>query len=376
MTHGFWSVFISTNTCSGWKPRVVSLVQSLSWCFYFSLGVSSQDVTKTTPARPGENEQIHTTTGKTQGTTPTSKPGNPPSTSAVSPATVQGITPTNKLGNPPPAPVISPTPDQGVIPTSKPGNPPSTPATPPAAVQDTTPTNNPGNPSPAPTTSPRLSQQVSSSASSAASTATPAATSSTAQQKTIPPAGLGGSAATTAASLVPTHASSPPATPGGLGTAVASSPSVEAQGSQPLDQLTSTAASIGVPTSSLAPGVSSPTSVAKQPHSSPSSPGQGLTSSTRPGSIDTSVTPFHGSVSPTTSKESLSLSPGSIVKVSEDTTTPTLGAGTRRREPWFLELGGFLVVFSFGCPKHLLSLWVVITLSHFRTFQHSCLHDN
>ncbi|XP_009881319.1 PREDICTED: podocalyxin [Charadrius vociferus] len=264
-----------------------------------------------------------------QGPTPTSKPGNPPSPSATSPAAVQGITPTNKPGNSPPAPVISPTTVQGIIPTSKPGNPPSTPVTPPAAVQETTSTNNPGNPSPAPTTSPRLSQQVRSSASSGASTATPAATSSMAQQKTIPPASLGGSAATTAASPVPTRASSPPATPGGLGTAVASSPTVEAQGSQPLDQLTSTTASIGVPTSSLASGVSSPTSVAKQPHSSPSSPGQGLTSSTRRGSINTSVTPVDGSISPTTSKESLSLSPGSIIKVSEDTTTPTLGTDQR-----------------------------------------------
>ncbi|KAM6418270.1 podocalyxin isoform 2-T2 [Pluvialis apricaria] len=298
------------------------------------LGVSSQEVTDTTPARPGENGQIHTTadTSKMQGTTSTSNPGNPPSTSAMSPATVQGTTPTSKPGNPPPAPVISSTTAQGATPISNTGKPPSTPVTPPAVVQGTTPTNNPGNPSPAPTTSPHLSQQVSSSASSGASTATHAAASSTAQQKTIPPASLGSSAVTTAASPDPTHASSPPATPGVLGAAVASSPSVEAQGSQPLDQVISTATSVGVSTSSLAPGVSSPTSVAKQPHSSPSSPGQGLTSSTRPGRIDTSVTPFDGTVSPTTSKESLSLPPGSIVKVSEDTTTPTLGADQRSHD--------------------------------------------
>ncbi|KFV97488.1 Podocalyxin, partial [Fulmarus glacialis] len=225
------------------------------------LGVSSQDVQKTTAAIPGENGQIITTTGtsKTQGTTPTSKPGNPPSTSAMSTTTVQGTTPTSKPGNPPPAPVISTTAVQGTTPTSKPGNPPSTPTT---------------------------------------------------------------------------HASSPTTTPGGLGTAVAPPPSVEGQGSQPSDQLTSTAASTGIPTSSLPPGlkdygVSSPTSVAKQPHSSPSSPVHGLASSTRPGSIDTSGTPFDGSVSPTTSKASLSLPSGSINKVSEAATTPTLGTDAR-----------------------------------------------
>ncbi|XP_068257808.1 podocalyxin isoform X2 [Nyctibius grandis] len=297
------------------------------------LGVSSQDVTKTTPASQGENVQIVTTidTSKTQGTTSTSNPGNPPSTSAIPPATVPGTTPTSKPGNPPPAPVIPPTTVQGITPTSNPGNPPSSPATSPAAVQRTTATNKPGNPPPTPTTLPRLSQQVGSSTSPGDSTAIPAATSSIAQQKTSPPASLGSSAATTAASPIPTYASSPPTTPGGSVTAVASSPNVEAQGRQPLDQLTSTAASTGVPTSSLLPGlkdygVSSPTSVAKKPQSSASSPVQGLASSTRPGSIDTSVTRFDGSVSHTTSKASLSLPPGSTNKVSEAATTPTLGA--------------------------------------------------
>ncbi|NXT42978.1 PODXL protein, partial [Pelecanoides urinatrix] len=266
--------------------------------------------------------------------TPTSKPGNTPSIAAMLPTAVQGTTPVSKLGNPPPAPVISSTSVQGISTTSKPGNPPSTPTMSPAATQGTTPINNPGNPAPAPTTLPHLSQQVSSPTSSRASIATTAAISSTAQQKTSSPASLGSSAATTAVSPVPSHASSPPTTPGGLGTSVAPPPSVEGQGSQPLDQLTSTAASTGVPTSSLAPGlkdygVSSPTSVAKQPHSSPSSPVHGLASSTRPGSIDTSVTPFDGSVSPTTSKASLSLPSGSINKVSEAATTPTLGTDAR-----------------------------------------------
>ncbi|KAM6386574.1 podocalyxin isoform 3-T3 [Alca torda] len=323
MTHGFWSAFFSTNTCSGWKPRVVSLVQSLSWRFYFSLGVSSQDVATTTPAKPEQNKQITTAgTSKTQGTTTTSTPGNTTPTPKMSP--------TGKPGNPSPALAISPTPVQGTTATSSPGTPPSTPATSTTTVQGATTTKNLAIPTLAPKILPHPSQNVSSSISSGASKATPAATSGAAQQKTSAPASSGSSATTTAASHVPTHGSSPPAITQSSGTAVASSPSVATQGSQPLDQLTSTAASTGVSTSSLAPGlkdngVSSPTSVTKQPHSSPSSPGQGLTSSTRPGSIDTSVTPFDGSVAPTTSKASVSLPPGSINKVSE-ATTPTLGA--------------------------------------------------
>ncbi|NXL43397.1 PODXL protein, partial [Podilymbus podiceps] len=288
-----------------------------------------------TTASPGESGQIITTTAtsKMQGTTSISNLGNPPSTSAMPPATVQGITPTSKPGNPPSTPVISSTTVQGTTPTSKPGNPPSTLAMSPAAAQGTTPTNKPESP----TTSPRLSQQVSSSASSGPSTATPAATSSVAQQKTSPPNSLGSSAASTAPSPVPTHVSSPPTTLGCLGAAVACPPTVEAQERQSSDQLTSTAVSNAVPMSNLPPGlnvygVSSPTSVTKQPHSSPSSPVQGLVSSTRPGSITTSVTPLGGSISPTTSNESLSLPPGSINKVSEAATTPTLGADQRSHD--------------------------------------------
>ncbi|NXR05059.1 PODXL protein, partial [Sagittarius serpentarius] len=272
-----------------------------------------------------------------QGNTPTNTPGNPQSTSTMSPASVQGTTSTSKPGSPLSTSTIPPAAVQGTTPTSKLGDPPSTPATSPAAVPRTTPTNNTGNPPPTAMTSPHLSQQLSSSASSGASTTMPAATSSAAQQKTSPPAGLGSSAATTAASSVPSHVSNPPAAPGGSGTAVTSPPTVEAQGSQPSDQLTSTTASTGVPRSTLPPGlkdygVSSPTSVAKQPHPSSSSPGQGLASSTRPGSIDTSVTPFDGSVSPTTSKASLSLPPGSIDKVSEAATTPTTRADQRSHD--------------------------------------------
>ncbi|NXN34485.1 PODXL protein, partial [Nycticryphes semicollaris] len=268
-----------------------------------------------------------------QGTTTTSNPGNPPSASATPPAAAQGTTITNNPGNPSPAPVVPPTTAQGTTTISSPGNTPTTSATLPAAVQGIITTTTPGKSSPVPTTLPHLPQQIRTTAISGASTATSAATSSVAQQKTVPTTILENSAATTAVSHVPTHRSSPPTTPSGLSTAVAPSPSVGAEGRQPLNQPTSTAASTGVPTSSLAPrikdhSVSSPTSVAKQPHSSPSSPSQGLTSSTRPGSIKTSVTPFEGSVSPTTSKASASLPPGSIHKVSE-ATTPTFAADQR-----------------------------------------------
>ncbi|KGL91633.1 Podocalyxin, partial [Charadrius vociferus] len=194
---------------------------------------------------------------------------------------------------------------QGPTPTSKPGNPPSPSATSPAAVQGITPTNKPGNSPPAPVISPTTVQGIIPTSKPGNPPSTPV----------TPPAAVQETTSTN--------------NPGNPSPAPTTSPRLSQQGSQPLDQLTSTTASIGVPTSSLASGVSSPTSVAKQPHSSPSSPGQGLTSSTRRGSINTSVTPVDGSISPTTSKESLSLSPGSIIKVSEDTTTPTLGTDQR-----------------------------------------------
>ncbi|NXE76525.1 PODXL protein, partial [Cochlearius cochlearius] len=284
----------------------------------------------TTPARPGESTRSRMTTGtsKMQETTSASNPGNPPSTSATSPTTGQGISPTSKPGDTPPTSVVSPTAVQGTIRTSKPGNPPSILTTLLPTVQGTTSTNNPGNSPLAPTTSPRLSQQVSSSTSSRASAATPAATSSVAQQKTSPPASLGSSTATTAASTVSIHVNSPPATSGSLGASVTSTPRVEAQGSQSSEQLTRTTASTQVPVSSLPPGfkgygVSSPTSDTKQPHSSTSSPVQRLASSTRPGSINASVTSFGGSLSPTTSKAAPFLPSGNISKVSEAATTLT-----------------------------------------------------
>uniref|UniRef100_A0A8B9Q8X0 Podocalyxin n=1 Tax=Apteryx owenii TaxID=8824 RepID=A0A8B9Q8X0_APTOW len=172
----------------------------------------------------------------------------------------------------------------------------------------TSPTNQLGHPSPTPVTSPSVPQQVSPSASSGPSVAASAATSSAAQQQSSPSASSGNSLTT-----------------------VATSPSV-AQGSHPLNQLTSPAASTGVPAASLSPGlkdqnVSSPKSVTQQPCSSTSSAVQKPASSTRPGSINTSVAPSAGSMSPTTSKTSLSLPPGSIDKVSKPTTTLTPGAG-------------------------------------------------
>ncbi|XP_056197274.1 podocalyxin [Falco biarmicus] len=299
------------------------------------LGVSSENVT--TSANPGQHGQIITATSKTQGTTPTSNSGNSPSHSTMSPATAQGTTSASKPGNPPTSPVIPLITVQGATPTSNPGHQPSTPTTSPAAVQGTTTTNSLGNPLPTHMMSSHPSQQVSSSARSGALTTTLAVlqgSSSTAQQKATPPASLGSSAATTSASPILPHMSGLPATSGGLGTAVASSPGVEAQGKQPSDQLTSTTASTGVPGSNLSPGVKdhgvSSTTVAKQPHSSSSSPAQGLPFSTRPGSINTS-THFSGYMSPTTSKASLSLSPSSM-NASEAATTPTPGADQRSHD--------------------------------------------
>ncbi|XP_030336829.1 podocalyxin isoform X2 [Strigops habroptila] len=300
------------------------------------LGVSSQDDAKTPPPSTGKIEQIITAarTTKKQETTPTSKPGNPPSTSMQSRAPVQGTTTVSKPGNPAPVSVIAPTTVQRTTPTSNRESPSSTPAMSTVTVRGTTPTNKPGKPPLSPTTSPQPSQQVSSSTSSRTSAAIPAVTSGMTQEKTSPPASLGIPAATTAASPVLTHVSSPPASPGSIGSGVSSSPDVKAQGSQPSVQLTTTAASTGVPGSILPPevkdyGVPSSTSVTQQPHSSASSPGQGPASSTRPGSINTSVPPFGGSVSPTTSKASLTLSPGGIDKVSEAATTPTPAADQR-----------------------------------------------
>ncbi|XP_075613840.1 podocalyxin isoform X2 [Balearica regulorum gibbericeps] len=296
------------------------------------LGVSSQDVTKTITAIPGEKGQIITTTNisKMQVISTTSSTRNPPSTSTVSPTTAQKTTPTHKLGSSPVSSV------QETTSTSNQGNPPSTSVTSTTAVKGLTPTNNTGNPPPTLATLPHLPQQASFSNSSRASTATPTTTSSV-TQKISPPASVGSSAATTAANPVLTHMSSPPTTPRSLGTTVASPPRVEPQASQPSDQLTSTTASTRAPTSSHPPGlkdygVFSPTSVAKKPHSSPSSPVHGLASSTKPGTINTSVTPLNGSISLTTSKTSLSLSSGSINKVSEAAATPTVGADQRSRD--------------------------------------------
>ncbi|XP_054700868.1 podocalyxin isoform X2 [Grus americana] len=290
------------------------------------LGVSSQDVTKPATESPGEKGQITMTTNssKMKGTSTTSSGENPLSTSTVSSATVQRITPIHKPGSPPLAPVIPPSTVQGTTPTSSQGNPPSASATSATAVKEIIPTNNTGNPPPTHRALTPLLQQASFSNSSGASTATPTTTFSV-TQKISPPASLGSSAAVTATKPVPTHMSSSPTTPRSLGTTVTSAFSVEPQASQRSDQLTSTTASTRA--SSRPPGlkdygVFSPTSVAKQPHSSPSSPVQGLASSTKPGTINISVTPLNGSVSLTTSKASLSLSSGSINKVSEAATSP------------------------------------------------------
>ncbi|XP_054034529.1 podocalyxin isoform X2 [Dryobates pubescens] len=288
------------------------------------LGVSSQD-TSSSPV-PGENGKLVTTTAVTT----TIRTKNPSSTSTMPAVTVQA---TPLAENPSTTTVVSPTTFQ-VITTTRP---PTTSVTSSARIEGPTPRNNPGNPPPIPTTSPHQSQQDSSSVSSGGSPAPPSVTSSTAQQKTSPAGSLGSLPATTTASPVLTHVSSISATTGGSGTGVASSPSVEAQGSQPVDQLASTTASTGVPVSNLPPvqkdyGVSSPSSVSKQPHSSSSSPVLGLASSTTPGSTGTSVTALAGPVSHTTSNASLSLPPENTDKFSEATTTPTSGGDQRSPE--------------------------------------------
>ncbi|XP_069657648.1 podocalyxin isoform X5 [Haliaeetus albicilla] len=299
------------------------------------LGDSSQGVT-TKSANPGENGQITTTTNsnKVQGKTPIDNPGKIPSTPTMPSATVQGMNSTSKPEN---SPLTSERPHstgQSTTASSNLRNTSPTPAISPTTVQETKLTSKPRNPVPTLTTSP---QQVIPSASSRPSTTKPPAIFSTAQQKTSTPASLGSLAATTPGSAVLTPANSSATTSGGLGTDATSHSTTEGPTSQPSDQSNSTTASSGIPKNNLTPGlkddgVSSPTFVTKLPHSSSSSPGQGLASSTRPGSINTSVTPFDGAVSPTSTKASLPSSPGSMDKVSEAATTSTPGADQKSHD--------------------------------------------
>ncbi|KAM9581775.1 podocalyxin isoform 3-T3 [Guaruba guarouba] len=297
------------------------------------LGVSSQDDAKASPPSTGATGPITTTAGTTkmQEASSTIKSGSSPSTSMPSPTPAQETTTTSKPGNPAHTSVISPTTVSATTPVSNPGNSSPTLVLSSTTVKGTTSTNHPVNPALLPTTSPQASSQVSSSTSSRASAATPAATSSITQQKTSPAVSLGSSAPTTTASPVLTHVSGSTASTGSTGSAVASSPGVKAQGSQLSVQVTTTTASTRVPGSIPSPGLKVPssTSVTKQPHSSASSPGQGLAFSTTPGSINVSVPPFGGSVSPITSKASPTLPPGSIDKVSEAATTLTPAADQR-----------------------------------------------
>ncbi|KAM9028871.1 podocalyxin isoform 2-T2 [Ara ararauna] len=300
------------------------------------LGVSSQDDAKASPPSTGATGPITTTAGTTkmQEASSTIKSGSSPSTSMPSPTPAQETTTTSKPGNPAHTSVISPTTVSATTPVSNPGNSSPTLVLSSTTVKGTTSTNHPVNPALLPTTSPQTSPQVSSSTSSRASAATPAATSSITQRKTSPAVSLGSSAPTTTASPVLTHVSGSTASTGSTGSAVASSPSVKAQGSQLSVQVTTATASTRVPGSIPSPGlkdygVPSSTSVTKQPHSSASSPGQGLAFSTTPGSINISVPLFGGSVSPITSKASPTLPPGSINKVSEAATTLTPAADQR-----------------------------------------------
>ncbi|XP_049670304.1 podocalyxin [Accipiter gentilis] len=299
------------------------------------LGDSSQNVT-TKPANPGENGQITTTTNssKVQGKTPTDNPGKPQSTPTVLSTAVQGMNSTSKLGSSPPTSERPHSTGQSTTTSSNPRNTSPTRAISPTTVQGTTLTSSPRNPVATPTISP---QQGIPSASSRPSTTKPPAIFSTAQQKTSTPASLGSLAATTPRSAVLTPVSSSAAISGGLGTTAPSPSTTERLTIQTSDQSNSMTASSGIPKNNLTlglkdDGVSSPASVTKLPHSSSSSPVQGLASSTRPGSINTFVTPFDGAVSPTSSKASLPLSPGSTDKVSEAAATSTPGADQKSQD--------------------------------------------
>ncbi|KAM6292993.1 podocalyxin [Porphyrio hochstetteri] len=305
------------------------------------LGVRSEDDSKITTASTAKDGPTTRDTSSVPETTTTSNIENPSTTSTVSPTTVQGTITTDKTGNPPSTPVISSTIVPGATHTKNHLNSPSTSAMSPNSVQEADPTNTLGNPSSSLMTSPHPPNQVS--PSTVVSTATTAVTPSTAQQKTSPPASLRSSAVTTATSPTPTHVGSPPTTSGVSGTVVTSPTSEKAQGREPSGQLTTTTAS-QVTASSLFPGIkdhvaSSTTSFTKQPQPSLSSPVQDLASSTKSGRINTSVIPFDGSASHTTSKTSL-YSPDGSIKASDTATTltpePELSPPFIPLSAWFL----------------------------------------
>uniref|UniRef100_A0A8B9RPA9 Podocalyxin n=1 Tax=Accipiter nisus TaxID=211598 RepID=A0A8B9RPA9_9AVES len=245
----------------------------------------------------------------------------------MSSATVQGMKSTSQLGSSPPTPERPHSTGQSTTASSNLRTTSPTRATSPITVQETTLTSSPGNPA---ATATILPHQVIPSAISRPSATKPPAVFSTTQQTSIP-ASLGSLAATTPRSAVLTPVSSSAAISGGLGTTATSPSTTEGPASQTSDQSNSTTANSSVPENNLTlglkdDGVSSPIPVTKLPHSSSSSPVQGLASSTRPGSISTFVMLFDGAVSPTSSKASLPSSPGSMDKVSEAATTSTPGA--------------------------------------------------
>ncbi|CAN8210484.1 unnamed protein product [Coccothraustes coccothraustes] len=211
--------------------------------------------------------------------------------------------------------VASITPAQSITTTTNLGTSSSPSTTSPTTATGTTPTTSETTLSATMSLAP-ISGQDSSSHSATNPKTTPAA-STTALQQPKTTASLGGSG-TTAAAI---EAAS---SPGAAGT---SSPSTEAQGNQPLHHKPNTTVSTTVTTTALS---QSPSDCAvlpskcstKQPPSSASSPAQGLTTSTSPGSTKASVTLLAGSSSPTTTPMS---PPGSKDTASEATTTTTPG---------------------------------------------------
>ncbi|XP_035171400.1 podocalyxin [Oxyura jamaicensis] len=339
MTQGFSSAFISANTCFGWEPKEVPLLQSLSWLFCFSLGVSSDDdgtVAKTTTAIPGEAKQIITTTATSnvQGSSLTTKPASQSTNPGTLPPTAPGAAPTSKPGSPAPStPTTLPTTAPKTTPTSTLGNPPTTQPSATTAPANK-PTGKPDDPPPVPTTSPSASQTVSPSAST--TTIPPTAAPSTAQQKTTLAATSGGSVAKPAASSVPTQASSSPTTSRGSVAAVTTPLCSVDLGSCPSGQLASTVGSTGVQAAGLPPGVkdlsaSSPPSTTDQPRSSPASPVQRLASSPQPGSAGTSPNP--SAWAPAPGKTPPSLPTGITSKASDAATTPTPRADRTSQGP-------------------------------------------
>ncbi|OXB75167.1 UNVERIFIED_CONTAM: hypothetical protein H355_016199 [Colinus virginianus] len=297
----------------------MSLIQSLTWHFCFSLGVSSESSDLSTAesmstVSPGNSKQVTTvaaTSSKVQETTPASTL----STTVTSPATTQGAGTSTKHGSTsaPSTPLPSKTTTHGVSTSSPQGSPSTTPTLTHSSTQITDTTFGPEDPS---HVSAVAAHQVSTSTSSAVPAATSAATSSATQQRTSSPDSAGSLVTSPTASPVSTQATTLSATSGGLVPAVITSPRVADDVSPNSDQLNSTVASSKVPVSDLQVVVedhsASSTPVTSHPHHSPTSSGQ----------RSECVTPHSGSLS-STSRKTPESTPSSSTRRASDATTVT-----------------------------------------------------